>query len=398
MAPALTHPALAHPALTPEDARARLIKRSDMVACALAFIDCKMPGSERKLNYSLVGPGVTQSRDQVVNLTEAHGFSLGVAAMPPGTVNNLHVHFTAEVFMIQRGTWTFRWGADGQDGTISGGPGDVVSIPTWIFRGFSNTGTEDGWIFTALGGDDTGGIIWHPSILANAAQYGMYLTQDNMLVDTSAGTPRPAPDALMAPLTPGQIATLPRYTSEQMAHRVVKAADRTWSGAALLDSCLPGHASELAPVIGHGMTEDRAHAAPVGNPHGFSVEWLRVPAGGKVGRHSLNEKQVVIVFTGALDVILNEPGAEVSVRVGTGECFSAPAGAWRSLAAADGPVEAALVTAEDARKRIAWAPEIVQAAMQAGAVLDHDGHVAPLALMPPATRSAVTARMMQAAE
>jgi len=393
MAPALTHPALTH-----GDARARLIKRSDMVACALAFIDCKMPGSERKLNYSLVGPGVTQSRDQVVNLTEAHGFSLGVAAMPPGTVNNLHVHFTAEVFMIQRGTWTFRWGADGQDGAISGGPGDVVSIPTWIFRGFSNTGAEDGWIFTALGGDDTGGIIWHPSILANAAQYGMYLTQDNMLVDTSAGTPRPAPDALMAPLTPGQIATLPRYTSDQMASRVVKAADRAWSGAALLDSCLPGHASELAPVIGHGMTEDRAHAAPVGNPHGFSVEWLRIPADSKVGRHSLNEKQVVIVFTGALDVILNEPGAEVSVRVGTGECFSAPAGTWRSLAAADGPVEAALVTAGDARKRIAWAPEIVQAAMQAGAVLDHDGHVAPLALMPPATRSAVTARMMQAAE
>ena len=49
-------------ALTPEDARARHIRRSDMVACALAFIDCKMPGSERKENYSLVGPGVTQSR------------------------------------------------------------------------------------------------------------------------------------------------------------------------------------------------------------------------------------------------------------------------------------------------------------------------------------------------
>src|SRR3954454_19964668 len=113
--------------LAAEEARARTIKRSDMVACALAFIDCKMPGSERKENYSLVGPGVTQSRDQVVNLTEPHGFSLGVAAMPPGTVNNLHVHFTAEVFMIQRGTWTFRWGAEGRDGEIVGHPGDVVS-------------------------------------------------------------------------------------------------------------------------------------------------------------------------------------------------------------------------------------------------------------------------------
>ena len=387
------------PTLTPEDARARTIKRSDMVACALAFIDCKMPGSERKENYSLVGPGVTQSRDQVVNLTEAHGFSLGVAAMPPGTVNNLHVHFTAEVFMIQRGTWTFRWGADGQDGTIQGGPGDVVSVPTWIFRGFSNTGAEDGWIFTALGGDDTGGIIWHPSILQNAAQYGMFLTQDNMLVDTATGQPQPAPGALMAPLSPEQIATLPRYTPGQMAQRVVKAADRAWSGAALLSACLPGHATELAPVIGHGMTEDRAHAAPIGNPHGFSVEWLRIPAGNSTGRHSLDAKQVVIVFSGALDVVLNERGAEVQAHVATGECFSAPAGTWRSLAAAgDAPVEAALVTAGDARKRITWAPEVARAALQAGTVLDHDGHVAPLALLPPTTRTAVTARMMQAAE
>jgi quercetin dioxygenase-like cupin family protein len=379
-------------------ARARLIKRSDMVACALAFIDCKMPGSERKENYSLVGPGVTQSRDQVVNLTEAHGFSLGVAAMPPGTINNLHIHFTAEVFMIQRGTWTFRWGAEGEN-TIEGGPGDVVSVPTWIFRGFSNTGDEDGWIFTALGGDDTGGIIWHPSILENAARYGMFLTQDNMLVDTASGVSRPADDALMAPLSPEQIALLPRYTPEQMARRVVKAGDRDWSSAALLSAGLPGHATELAPVIGHGITEDRAHAAPIGNPHGFSIEWLRMAPGNATGRHMLDEKQVVIVFSGALDVTLNGAGAEVPVHIAAGECFSAPAGTWRNLAATGAtPVQVALITAGDARKRITWAPEIVQAAMDAGTVLDHDGHVAPLALLPPPTRTAVMARLLQAAE
>ena len=94
--------------LTPEQAHARHIRRADMVACEVAFIDCRMPGSERKQNYSLIGPGVTQSHDQVVNLSESHGFSLGVAAMPPGTVNNLNVHFTAEVFMVHKGQWTFR--------------------------------------------------------------------------------------------------------------------------------------------------------------------------------------------------------------------------------------------------------------------------------------------------
>ena len=60
-------------------------------------------------------------------------------------------------------------------------------------------------------------------------------------------------------------------------------------------------------------------------------------------------------------------------------------------------MEAALITAGDARKRITWAPEVVQAALRAGTVLDHDGHVAPLDLLPPPTRHAVLAMMQQGA-
>ena len=40
------------PALTEESARARHIRRTDIVANTMAFIDCKMPGSERKENYA----------------------------------------------------------------------------------------------------------------------------------------------------------------------------------------------------------------------------------------------------------------------------------------------------------------------------------------------------------
>src|SRR3712207_8904089 len=44
---------------------------------------------------------------------------------------------------------------------------------------------------SALGGDDTGGIIWHPSIINGAAQYGLYLSKDNMLIDTDKGVQKP---------------------------------------------------------------------------------------------------------------------------------------------------------------------------------------------------------------
>ena len=362
------------------DAQSRLIRRSDMVACKLAFIDCKMPGSDLKENYSLIGAGVTQSADQVVNITEPHGFSLGVAAMPPGVTNNLHVHYTAEVFMVFSGTWLFRWGADGQDGEIIGKPGDVVSIPTWIFRGFSNVGNDDGWIFTALGGDDTGGIIWHPSILEVAAQHGLYLTRDNMLVDTEAGAPKPAESELIEKLDPATVASLRRFDTPAMRRRVVVHDERAWSSSALLDSVLEGHASELSPVIGHGMSEDLEHAPAIANPHGFSLEWLRIPSGDQVGPFRLQEKQVLIVFEGAIAVKL---GTDEPLRAETREVFSVPAQAWRTIASVgDGAAEIAVLTAGDHKKLPEWQPDLHDAAAAKGFGIDHAGYVAPLRLLP----------------
>src|SRR4051812_27142324 len=207
--------------LTPEQARQRLIRKADTVACKLAFVDCRMPGSHLKENYSLIGPGVTSSADQFVNISEPHGFNIGAAAMPHGTVNNLHLHFTAEVFMVLAGEWTFRWGARGDDGTIAGRTGDIISVPTWIFRGFTNTGPDDGWVMTTLGGDDTGGIIWHPDILRAAAGHGLYLTADNQLVDTEAGHAKPDEAHLLRPLSEQEVASLARWTPEQMRTRMV---------------------------------------------------------------------------------------------------------------------------------------------------------------------------------
>ena len=159
----------------------RTILRTDWVPCNSAFIDCRTPGSDRKQNYSFIGVGVSQNSEQYVNLEENHGFNLGAAGMPNGVTNNLHMHFTAEVFINFGGEFLIRWGAAGEQGEYFSTDGDVISVPSWIFRGFTNVGPDDGILLTVLGHDVTGGIIWGPSVLKEAESYGLYLTADNRL-------------------------------------------------------------------------------------------------------------------------------------------------------------------------------------------------------------------------
>ncbi len=374
--------------VTQVEARERLIRRSDLVASKLAFIDCKIPGSHLKENYAIIGPGVTQDADQVIPLAEPHGFQIGAAAMPSGITNNLHIHFTAEVFIIFRGTWLFRWGADGRDGEIVGEAGDVVSVPTWIFRGFTNVGADDGWIYTALGGDDTGGIIWHPTILEVAKQHGMYLSKENMLIDTASGAPTPNEADLIRPIPPRAIAALRKYSVDDMRARVVSAGERDWSGRALLDAALPGHASELAPVLGYGMTEDRDHAPKVANPHGFSIEWLRIEPGNRVGMYAVDTKQVLMVYGGRAGVVLNED-QDVRVEAAAWDSYSVPANTWRTIeAVGDTTLELVVMTAGDARPAMRWSPKVAHEAAAAGWVLDASGFIAERDLVPQALMAA----------
>ncbi|MYV99672.1 hypothetical protein GT354_15515, partial [Streptomyces sp. SID3343] len=226
----------------------RTIRRSDLVSCDQAFIDCRTPGSDRKENYSIIGPGVTQNPDQVINLREPHGYNIGAAGMPRGVTNNLHLHFTSEVFLNFRGTWRMRWGAEGEQGEYVLRDGDIASVPPWIFRGFTNEGVDDGRLFTVLGGDDTGGIIWSPAVLRDAAEHGLYLSADNTLVDTAAGEPRPDPADLVVPITDEQIAALAHYSPEQMRARVATPADLVWSSRPFLCSTLTAGGAELAAV------------------------------------------------------------------------------------------------------------------------------------------------------
>jgi hypothetical protein len=378
----------------PGEVDRRTIRRTDWVPSKVAFIDCRTPGSDRKDNYSFIGPGVSQSADQFVNLREPHGFNLGAAGMPRGTTNSLHLHVTAEVFLTFDGDYQLRWGADGRQGELRSTDGDVVSVPTWIFRGFTNVGPDEGVLLTVLGRDDTGGIIWGPTVLEEAAGHGLHLTADNRLIDTVQGEQVPEGATLVRPMPQAEIDRLDAFTVEEFRARVVTAADRRWIAEPFLCSGLPGGGAELALVIGYGMSEARRAAPPLHDPHGFDVSWLRATPGEGVLTHRHGGAQVLTGKAGRWAVRLNTGADEQVVELGPLDTLSVPAGAWRSItlldtaggrAAQQGTGELLVVNSGDGRTELEWAPPVVAAARERGRVLDPNSYLAPAAVLAAAT-------------
>ena len=376
-----------------QELQRRTIRRADWVACNSAFIDCRTPGSDRKSNYAFIGSGVSQNADQFINLEEKHGFNLGAAGMPNGITNNLHLHFTAEVFINFGGTFRLRWGVDGKQGEYVSTDGDVISVPTWIFRGFTNEGSDDGILLTVLGHDVTGGIIWGPSVLKQAESYGLYLTADNRLIDTVAGDEVPPDVPLIKPMPQRYIDELTSYTPEELRQRVIQPGDRRYSSRSFLCSGLPGGNAELSLGIGYGMAEDRRAVPRIHEPHAFNLAWIRATAGEGLLRHRHNETQVLIVKSGRWQVTVNDGDAAETTELGPQDALSVPAGSWRQVklvepgsdAATPGTGELLVLNSGDGRVRLEWAPEVIEAAFDAGWMLDPNGYLAPVAVMITAT-------------
>ena len=184
----------------------RLVRYGELRPCKTAFIDAHTPGSNQKENFTIIGSGVSESADQHVHINIPHGFNIGAAGQPPKCRNSLHSHRTAEVFFVLSGRWRFFWGRWGTAGEVVLEKGDIINIPTGIFRGFENVGVDYGMIMAVLGGDNAGGgVIWAPQVIEEAKEHGLILSNKGKLYDTKKGENLPSGSTPMPVLTEKEI-------------------------------------------------------------------------------------------------------------------------------------------------------------------------------------------------
>tara|TARA_B100000575_G_C23043376_1_gene600529 strand:- start:37 stop:996 length:960 start_codon:yes stop_codon:yes gene_type:complete len=187
----------------------QIVRYAELVPCRTAFIDAHTPGSEQKENFTIIGGGVSEATDQHVHIKDTPGFNIGAAGQPPKCRNSLHSHRTAEVFFVLSGRWRFFWGRWGDTGEVILEAGDIFNIPTGMFRGFENIGSDYGMIMAVLGGDDAGGgVIWAPQVIEDAKDHGLVLGENGKLYDNKKNEALPKDVAPMPPMTDEHLALM----------------------------------------------------------------------------------------------------------------------------------------------------------------------------------------------
>ena len=307
----------------------RLVRYADLRPCTTAFIDTRTPGSERKENFTIIGPGVAENPDQYVHISEPHGFNIGGARQPPRCLNSQHSHQTAEVFIVHSGRWRFVSGETGKDGHVDLGPGDTISIPIHCFRGFENIGDDVGFMFAVLGGDDPGRVTWAPYVFEAASRHGLVLLKGGRLIDT-AREPVPAGAECEPPTSAAEVAALRRLDSTAMA-ACVHRHDEMRTGSAVN----PWPGIHERPIVGEANSEEGIAAGRLAWSHGFCVRSLWLAPGAVSAPHSRNEVEVLLVHSGTPRV--ETPSG--AVDLGPGDTLTVPIG-WQRVVSNPAAIEA----------------------------------------------------------
>ena len=203
----------------------RIARFNELTPSTLPFVEGRIEGHKERKNYSIVGPGVAEDSQQSVKISEPHGYNLGAVSANPKNGSGLHSHTTAEVFLIYSGNWRFYWGADGRNEIILS-KGDIISMPTNMFRGFENAGDEEGLIFVVLGNDDPGIITWVPNVLIKAKETGLALLDDNSLVDLKESK-IPPNRKLLEPITNEMLQKFDNYEINEIEKFICRFKNQT---------------------------------------------------------------------------------------------------------------------------------------------------------------------------
>jgi quercetin dioxygenase-like cupin family protein len=288
----------------------RIAKFSELTPSTLPFVEGRLEGHKERKNYSIVGPGVAEDSEQSVKISQAHGYNLGAVSANPKNGSGLHSHTTAEVFLIYSGKWRFYWGQDGKNEIILG-KGDIISMPTNMFRGFENAGEDEGLIFVVLGNDDPGIITWVPKVLINAKETGLALLDDNSLIDLKKKE-IPNGKKLLEPISNEQLDTFDNYSLDEIEKFICKFNNQSKFEHSLNNQI------KLIQIIGNQFC-DQNYKPLISHNTGFNLSILK-SMNGKIEDLIFKEPTILFSQKGLWTIKINNDDFKIDSK----DTFSVP--------------------------------------------------------------------------
>jgi quercetin dioxygenase-like cupin family protein len=175
-----------------------------------------------------------------------------------------------------------------------------------------------------------------------------------------------------------------QLSMSDMLKRVARVDEMKPSGAAFIDTVLPGYARETFNVIGLGVTENSDVRAAIPGDGGFNVTYIRSQPGARGALHAHPTVEVFIPLSGQWAVIWNDDAdfdaTENQLTLNPGDCISVPPGVMRCFKNV-GNEEAMLLVIfglEQGRNdggRVMWPKDVLEAAERHGIARDASGQM-----------------------
>ena len=163
----------------------RVANFEDQIPNKTMMITQRMEGYKREI-YSIIGRGVSEDFNTKPAITESMGFNLAYVGAEPGNGSTLHTHHDeVEVFIPFSGQWSVFWNEGEKREEAIVGPMDCISVPPNVMRGFTNVGSDYGYLMVVISGNENKAVTRPKDVVEGAAKTGLTLNDKGHISDAA---------------------------------------------------------------------------------------------------------------------------------------------------------------------------------------------------------------------
>eukprot|EP00090_Calanus_glacialis_P037315 TRINITY_DN6411_c0_g1_i1.p1 TRINITY_DN6411_c0_g1~~TRINITY_DN6411_c0_g1_i1.p1 ORF type:complete len:294 (-),score=83.67 TRINITY_DN6411_c0_g1_i1:84-965(-) len=161
-----------------------LAKYSELQELDSVILDTFLPTGKR--STSLVYGRIVSNPFTKSKIPTFPGYNQTVQEVPPGNGNGAHIHKNTEIFLFLDGKWEIGYGFDASEKEVLA-EGDLIVVPAYECRTYTNIGSTPGHILTILTGESW--VQFDQKVVKEARKFGAICDDWGTLTHDQKGNP-----------------------------------------------------------------------------------------------------------------------------------------------------------------------------------------------------------------